>query len=155
MVLTDGCGAHREHKNTRHENLTFVWFDSGAMFLHTDYMHELTRSLDQGIETKVTVHVVARQRVMTHSCVAILLMRLMKPNVFELHAPISKVATLGCQWSHTPALLFCWYYGLWDQMCLNCVPLAANLQHWVATMMLSTYTLWNSATGAPDVNAAY
>ena len=72
------------------------------MFLHTDYMHELTRSLDQGIETKVTVHVVARQRVMTHSCVAILLMRLMKPNVFELHAPISKVATLGCQWSHTP-----------------------------------------------------
>ena len=32
----------------------------------------------------------------THSSIAILLIWLMKPNVFELRAPISKVAMLGC-----------------------------------------------------------
>ena len=40
--------------------------------------------------------------------------------------------------THTTALLFCWY-GLWNQMCLNCVPLAANWQRWVATMMSWTH----------------
>ena len=34
--------------------------------------------------------------VITHSSIAILLIWLMKPNVFELCAPISKVAMLGC-----------------------------------------------------------
>jgi hypothetical protein len=34
--------------------------------------------------------------VITHSSIAILLIWLMKPNVFELRAPISKVAMLGC-----------------------------------------------------------
>jgi hypothetical protein len=33
--------------------------------------------------------------VITHSSIAILLIWLMKPNVFELHAPISNVAMLG------------------------------------------------------------
>ena len=34
--------------------------------------------------------------VITHSSIAILLICLMKPNVLESHAPISKVAMLGC-----------------------------------------------------------
>ena len=39
---------------------------------------------------------VSRMTVITHSSIAILLICLMKPNVLELHAPISKVAMLGC-----------------------------------------------------------
>ena len=38
----------------------------------------------------------------THSSIAILLIWFMKPNVFELHAPISKVAMPGCSaYDHT------------------------------------------------------
>ena len=49
--------------------------------------------------------------VITHSRVAILLIGLVKPIVFELYAPISRVAMLGCLRSHTHtsiAILLIW-----------------------------------------------
>ena len=67
---------------------------------------KLMRSLDRRMRNK-NHRTCCCKTVIICSCVAILLIRFMKPNVFELHAPISKVATLGCQWSHTAALLFC------------------------------------------------
>ena len=77
-----------KHKNIRNKNLTLVWFDSGAMFLHIYIFFNWGDHLIKERKTKIAEHV-------------------------------------AWQWSHTAALLFCWY-GLWNQMCLNCVPLSAK-----------------------------
>ena len=92
-VLTYAAVHTEKHKNIRNKNLTLVWFDSGAMFLHI-YIFKLRRSLDQGTQDKNRR--TCCMTVITHSSIAILLIWLMKPNVFELRAPISKVAMLGC-----------------------------------------------------------
>ena len=122
VVLTDDV----EHKNIRTSDvIILLWCDLVQVLCFCILiLCKLMRSLDRRIRNK-NHRTCCCKTVIICSCVAILLIRFMKPNVFELHAPISKVATLGCQWSHTAALLFCWY-GLWNQMRLNCVPLAAN-----------------------------
>ena len=56
---------------------------------------KLMRSLDRRMRNK-NHRTCCCKTVIICSCVAILLIRFMKPNVFELHAPISKVAMLGC-----------------------------------------------------------
>jgi hypothetical protein len=65
-------------------------------------------------ETNETNEQTNETKVITHSSIAILLIWLMKPNVFELRAPISKVAMPGC-YSDLVNLCACGcFISFWD-----------------------------------------